>query len=160
MCFSFSPVTSIWNIFIFTEWLTNSILQWLRHLTIKMISIPWTIFIECILLRDQTDWLIVYHLMQLREIYNKQFVLLKITTCFDHFIWSSSGDTNIYWVLYWIARCFTSYMGICRIQDTDAQIYRKHSMCYMYSIKEEWWTRWKVSISTKHINKEYIWTKH
>lgn len=40
--FLFSPVTSTWNIFIFTEWLTNSILQWLRHLTIKMISILWT----------------------------------------------------------------------------------------------------------------------
>jgi hypothetical protein len=58
------------------------------------------IFIECILLRDQTNQLIVYCLTQLREIYNIQFVLLKITTCFDHFIWSSSGETNIYRVLY------------------------------------------------------------
>jgi hypothetical protein len=44
--------------------------------------------------------LTVYRLTQLRGIYNTQFVLLKITKRFENVIWTSSGDTYKYRVLY------------------------------------------------------------
>jgi hypothetical protein len=57
-----------------------------------------TIFIECILLRNlHTILLPVYRLRQHREcITFNLFYFVEITTCFDHFIWSSSGVYKMY----------------------------------------------------------------
>jgi hypothetical protein len=46
-------------------------------------KIFYKIFIECILLRDQTNLIVVFHLRNSKNVYSFKCLLI-ITTCFDH----------------------------------------------------------------------------
>jgi hypothetical protein len=55
------------------------------------------IFIECILLRDWTNRLIICRLTQHREMYNLSICFIRNHNMFRPFyFWSSSGDINVY----------------------------------------------------------------
>jgi hypothetical protein len=63
-----------------------------------------TLFMECILLRDWTNWLIIWHLTQHREIYSLSVCFIRNHDMFRPFyFWSSSGDINVYNKDCWIA---------------------------------------------------------